>query len=484
VYTYFIEKLQNNRSSLVLFTGNAVITLLSFFILSLLSYLLPIEQFGTYRQLLTLISITVALGSFGFASSVYYFLSTADSPKEKYEHINSARVLIILGAVLSILIIALFKSTFIKEFGNPLFTGLFTLGLFVAFIQIIQTIDLNIMLDAGLLKQYLVNVIGMTLVRIGMFYYLSISQQPLYIYLWIVIITGSLQVLINFIIVQNVFKAEGFRLQVKVIREHIVYALPLGLALFFGVIMNNIDRLVLSHYIKDVKAFAILANGNFEVPVITNLYIAFSTIALPLMIKAYKENDTKELLKVRSNYIRQITPVLFPIVFALIFWSTPVITLLFGKQYVESGIIFAVYSLSLFVRFANHNDIFLISGRTVYIVIIQVAECLINLILNIILIKEYGIIGASIACVMTNFLYFISNSFISSRILKQPFKIIFPWKFLFSCAALSALLLLPYSYFRLNDTGGYWWVLCCLSYLLATGLLFYFLRKKLLANSY
>jgi O-antigen/teichoic acid export membrane protein len=87
--------------------------------------------------------------------------------------------------------------------------------------------------------------------------------------------------------------------------------------------------------------------------------------------------------------------------FYLIFFNKEIIILYLGEKYQESGIIFAIFTLTLFIRVNNYSDIIISAKKNHIILISYIISFFINIILNLFLIKYFGIIGASISTIIT-----------------------------------------------------------------------------------
>lgn len=428
---HFITKLQSNKKSFTLFTGNAVITLLNFFTLSFLSHVLQEESYATYRQLQTFTNIGMALGALGFSHAVYYYLNSEKNKELRYGIVNANRFLVLCGGFSACLIMLLLKGFFSRDFSNPEFDGVVTYGFLLIFFQIIQTTDLNILLAQNRYRQYFFSLISSILLKIVLFVYLYYTGSPLEYFVVTLIFTTLYSVVLDFIFIEKSFSERfPFRLRREQVIRQLKYGWPIGLGIFLGMIMINTDRLVISYFIKEERAFAILANGAFEVPVISNFYYSFTLIAMPGMIAAYKAGNIFEMYRQRHEYIKQVAPILFPVVLALIHWSTPLIELLFGEKYTESGPIFAIYSLILLLRFCSHHEIFMVTEKTGYIIRMQLVEILFNVMLMIVLVREWGMMGAPVACIITGYLYMITTAVVSGRITQTPLSKLFPYSFL------------------------------------------------------
>ena len=234
--------------------------------------------------------------------------------------------------------------------------------------------------------------------------------------------------------------------------------------------MNHTDKLVLSLLLKDPISIARISNGNFEVPLITVFYTSFSAIAFPLMLKEFNNNNIAGFLEIRRKYQKEVVLILFPIVLALISWAPPIISLAFGSFYASSAVFFVIYAATFFYRFSSYHDVFLITGKTKYISYIQGIELVFHVVLTYVLVRQFGLIGASIAHLITNTIYVYVCTLISKLILKVRMIDVLPFWYLYKIFFVAAIIMFPFyfisEYFNNNIVkfvfAGLYVVVCIL----------------------
>ncbi len=254
--------------------------------------------------------------------------------------------------------------------------------------------------------------------------------------------------------------------------------MPLGIALFFGVLLVQVDRVVLTYLFKDPIKLAIISNGNFEVPLITAFYASFSTIAFPKMLKAFNANNKIDMLKYRYEYQINVALLLFPIVLAFIFFSTEIMRVVFGEYYISSAKLFSVYSITFLFRFTSYHDLFLITKKTKYIAYIQAAELIFHIILTYVFIQMFSLIGASIAVLVTNLFYFLIASYLGSKVIEMPLTSLYPYKRLLMMLIISTVILLPFYWLINNVDALYLKVVFIAVYTLINIVTLYFINSK------
>lgn len=134
--------------------------------------------------------------------------------------------------------------------------------------------------------------------------------------------------------------------------------------------------------------------GNAIYPVLSRFYIS----------------SKKSLVLAYEKSFKYMFIIGLPIATGIYIFSDKIILLLYGKVYIESAIVLSILSGYLFLKFLNP-----VTGFTLMAInkqksrlFSQGLSALLNIILNFILIPLYGFIGAAIATLITEIIFFIT----------------------------------------------------------------------------
>ncbi|MFN3327625.1 MAG: polysaccharide biosynthesis C-terminal domain-containing protein [Fervidobacterium pennivorans] len=108
-----------------------------------------------------------------------------------------------------------------------------------------------------------------------------------------------------------------------------------------------------------------------------------------------------------------------------------------------------MYAITFFLRFNSYHDIFLITNKTKYISIIQGIEMIFHIALTYAFIKLFGLIGASIAAVLTNLIYAFVCIYISKNLLKVRMIDVVPFWYLYKIVFIAAAIMFPFYFLSL-----------------------------------
>jgi O-antigen/teichoic acid export membrane protein len=478
IYLSVINTIRNQKESIVLYANNAFVAVLNFVSIAFLSHVLLPQDYGSYKYMFMIISICVALGSLGFSQAVFYYIYQAQDKIEEYAYLNASRFCLILSFGISIISFYILNTILTVDQSGYAFNKFYGVLIGIIFSGIVQSIELNVFLKNRCSWFYFTNIISSYIIRLMLFYVAYLYQADLFTYVNIWFLNAILSTLINQLYLEFLYQGAPYKLSKKYILQIIKYSLPIGIALFFGVILVQVDRVVLTFLFKDPIKLAIVSNGNFEVPLITAFYASFSTISFPKMLKAFNANNKIEMLKYRYEYQINVALLLFPIVLTFIFFSTEIMTVVFGEFYVSSAKLFSIYSITFLFRFTSYHDLFLISKKTKYIAYIQAAELIFHIILTYVFIQMFSLIGASIAVLVTNLFYFFIASYLGSKVIEMPLKALYPYKRLFVLLLVSIIILAPFYWLIINMDVLYMKVILIATYTLINIITLYFINSK------
>lgn len=189
-------------------------------------------------------------------------------------------------------------------------------------------------------------------------------------------------------------------------REVLAFTIPLLSSELVYVAMNSMDAIMLEHFrsVTDVAALRAVQ------PVAAmNFYVmtSFNTLFMPLAARMFARNDREGINNLYWQTAIWIAILTFPI-FALTFsLARPITLLLYGERYENSAILLALFALGNYFHAAlGFNGLTLkVYGKLRYIVTLNIAAAVANLLVNLLLIPRYGALGAAIGTCGTLFLH-------------------------------------------------------------------------------
>jgi O-antigen/teichoic acid export membrane protein len=176
-----------------------------------------------------------------------------------------------------------------------------------------------------------------------------------------------------------------------------IEAWPIGVVTIFGTILGSIDTIILGWF-KNLQEVGFYAAAQKPIQLLILFPGLISTALLPVFSRL-SFNKSDMLKKTLAQSITLAMAISLPIVVGGVLLSTKIIVLLFGSQYTQSGILFAIMLIALLTTTSGsilYNALFA-EGQQKKILWSIAIGAISNIILCIILIPQYGMYGAAVA---------------------------------------------------------------------------------------
>ena len=178
--------------------------------------------------------------------------------------------------------------------------------------------------------------------------------------------------------------------------------LQFSVPLFFSDIFINIMLYADTFFLGIYRSASEVGIYNVALPLAASLGIfltTFSQIFYPIMSELHAKKKYDELNKNYSTVLRWIFMSSLPVVLLVIMFPENILGLLFGKEYIlgSSALVILISAYFIDVITGPAVRILMTFKRTKLVFAINVFSAVVNIILNIILIPNFGISGAALA---------------------------------------------------------------------------------------
>mgnify|MGYP001987404140 CR=1 FL=1 len=369
-------------------------------------YLGP-EQFGLFSYAQSFVGLFTAFATLGLDGIVVRELVKDKSRRD--ELIGSAFWLKLIGAFVVLIILAIA----IHFTSNDSYTNY--LVFIIASATIFQSFNVvDFYFQSKVLSKYVVyaNVISLfitSLIKVT----LILNEAPLIAFAWVVLFDSFvLAVGLMFLFLKN----STFRIwNLTFKRETAISLLKDSWPLIFGLIgvsiYSRIDQIMIKEMLDSE------AVGYYSVAVrLTEMWLfittALTTTFFPAIINAKKQDEALYLDRIQNLY-NLLTRISVTLCILMMLFSDFIIQLLFGVDYIRSSEILNVYVWSLvFVFLSNGSWSYYLNENLVKLASIRlIYGAIANIILNIYLIKEVGVVGAAYSTLIS---YAIASYFFNS----------------------------------------------------------------------
>lgn len=442
------------KKTLHYFAGNLFNKILLIVFLPIFTHFMIPAEYAVYTNFLIFIAFARLIYLLGMQESLFPYFHAETSNEYKFSLISSIYLLILFtGLILSILI--LFNNTLLSQLivRNPSYDYLIPYIVIIIFCECIYGLTLSILNMMESSANYAILGGVKNLILLILFLFGTFTNQ------------FTLQTIFQFIMISSVIAAflASFNI-IKILKKYadgsfqpkwfsIIILIPVvkfGLVMIPGtiamLILRVMDRYMLTYLsaggLHDVGIYA----TGYRVGMVMQVLVTMvSLVFFPYAMRIAKSPEAKGIYRKIYNYY-----ILFGCALGslIILFSNEIFTILIDNKYHDSFKIVFIGAISVFLLgvFNILNIGFYIKRSAKSISLAVSMGALLNLVMNYVLIPEYGIIGAGISSIAA-YLFIVIYNFIQ---VERKISIGYNEKYLF----LSIVLLLVLSYLNFHIPSG------------------------------
>ncbi|MHA6967270.1 oligosaccharide flippase family protein [Glutamicibacter bergerei] len=404
----------------------------------LLSRTRTLEEYGTYSQLLLVGNLTASIFMLGLPNSVNYFLGKARDIQERKDFLSVYYLLSTCLGIVTGLILVLSVPLIEKYFGNSLITSFaYVLATYPWFQIILSGID-NVFIVYKKMNFLVIFKVSNAILLLAAVIFVDIFQLGFSFYMLIFVGIEVTYCIAVYLIVPKVAGMLSFPRSWKLVRDILVFSIPLGLASSTGIITAQFDKLLIG-WKFDTAALAIYTNASRELPV-TLLAGSLTAVVMPVIVRLLSRNRISESIFLwgRSTLIGFA----FLSFFALGVFTFPgdTLTFLYSEKYSSGAAVMQIYALVLLFR-PTYFGMFLSStGRSKSVLWTSLCTLLLSVVFGLAGYHLFGFIGPALGSLIAIAATQFAQLILTSRYLNVSFARIFPWRGLLYILLLNILL--------------------------------------------
>lgn len=395
--------------TLYMLVGNFGSKLIIFLLLPIYTRLLSTKELGKVELVLSYSNLLLPILSFLMYEAIFR-LSMGKKEEEKQKYFTTYLIFGNITILLSFTIIC---------FINKIFAIDFQIDLTMLFLILIVTFNYEYLKQflkvLDLVKEYSFLGIIYTLLYMCLNLYL-VKVEGVFGYFKSIIITNILLIflVITFFKIFKFFNIKFF--DVDIIKEGIFYVIPLIPTSLIWWIINLSNRIILNHFYSLEYLGIYSVSSKFALILSTIFTIFYSS----WQISAIKEGERKEY-KNFYKIVFKITEIILTIaVILLLFLLQYFYKYIIGKEYIEALRYISILMFgTIFSNFSSFIGVnYVVFKRTKNAFYTGILAASLNLILNFLLIPNFGILGACISNFLAYLLFFILRKFDSKKIIE------------------------------------------------------------------
>lgn len=423
----------------VLLTFIKLVTIaVSFVVTRLLSEYLTVHDYGTYSQVLLLVSTVTSLTILGMADGVNYFYCSKSDVQERERYISTIFALqCIVSAVAGTLVMAL-TSPICTYFDNPKVQRLLIFAATLPLLQNLLSMVQVLLVSVGKARMLAVRNLTVSILRLAAVVVVVTLVRNVAIILATTLIMDVAQVLIfGFVLRKNRCGIRLRSVNLRLLKTILRYCAPMAVFTALNTLSRDCDKYLIALW-TDTETVAMYSNASKILP-FDIVVSSFCTVLLPQitrLIAAHERTKATELYQVFLEITYISTTILCCAALAC---APQLMRLLYSEKYVDGLAIFCVYIAVDLLRFTNITLILSAAGKTKKLMLSGFAALAVNAALNVVLFWLFGITGPAVATLLTTLGLGIWMLWAGARELEARLSDFFRWKYLFAFMAENAV---------------------------------------------
>ena len=385
------------------------------------------EEFGIVVNIYSFIAVLLVVNTLGFETGYFRFVKEFDSKKVRNSLIGGISIFSVFIIILTIILLPWLSSSF---------TGVYKIEWIIMLAILIVTGDAvnsipfahfrfeNKALKYSVFRllQIILTVV-LNLLYLVLFPYLSKHgvDLPGVIYdpdlkVFYVFWSNFLATFFILLIFLPGILKDKFIVSKKILLTVFKYSFPIVLVGLFGILNQNIDKILLPYLINSDDPFKQLAiyGANFKIGVLMALFTQSFRLAFePFFFKEKKDNDSKTVYSEVLKYFTFFGMMIFLGVTLFI----DIVNIILTPEYTEGNVIipFVLLSQLFFGIYYSLSLWYKLTDRTIFGFYMSLTGFVINLIGLILLVPMLGYIGAAISIFITFFTITLISYFLGQK---------------------------------------------------------------------
>ena len=402
---------------------------LGFVITRLLSEHLSVYDYGTYSQVLLLVSTVSSLTILGMMDGANFFFCSEQDVEKRENYIATLFTLQCMASALVGTTVLAAGGWLSKSFDNPDIRPLLFFAAVLPMTQNLMSMMQVLVVAVGKARILAVRNLVVSLIRLAVVLLVVFLVQNVGLILAATLLLDTAQILVFYQILKS--KACLIRLRCtdfRLARRIFSYCLPMAVFIAVNALNRDCDKYLVA-LLTDTSTVALYANASKALP-FDIIMTSFCTVLIPGITRMV---STRRLAQATSLYrlFLEISYVSTGILCCAALAAAPqLMELLYSEKYLDGVGIFAIYILVDLIRFTNITLILSAAGKTRQLMILGVGALGVNLILNVGMFHIFGLPGPALATLLTTLGTGLLMLWLNARTLETTIASFFDRKYL------------------------------------------------------
>lgn len=391
-------------------SGSLMLSLASLISFPILTRVLPMSEYGILSLITSFLGLLVALNKAGLQQSVLRYYQKGSLG------FDSTLLWLSLSLIVLITLVIQLVNYF---FPYPLIQEYFQFLCLLAALQAFKSVVLSCYTAS--LRSIWVNVFNVCHKYFGLvalvFFLFFVKEDALSV-LYSLLLTELLLVIALLILWLK--PIQFTELNKPLIKKLLIYGLPLMVVEFLQIAHAFIDRFMIEYYLGTEMVASYVAPYSMADMISNILFGAMATALVPIYMALWKEGKKQEV----ADFISDVSDyflLLFPVIITGAYLiSEPLMMLLASEKYKSSSYILpiALAGIAIFSSTFIYSAGLRLKTTQTKVVRFVFESLIINILLNYIFIKQYGILASALSTIVSYLWMSIRYYYASSEVIK------------------------------------------------------------------
>lgn len=437
-----------------------VTTGLGLIITRLLSQYLSVHDYGTYSQILLIVSTVSSVTILGMMDGMNFFYCSERDPEKREAYTATIFAMqCIVGAVAGC-IVMLLSAPLCKYFDNPDVKNLLIFAAVLPVLQNLLGIFQILLVSVGKARVLALRNFIVSLVRLAAVFLVVMVVRNVAVVLAATVLLDLGQILFFGVIL----KKSDCRISMKkvnfgLLRRILAYCAPMAVFAMVNSLNRDMDKYLIS-MMTDTETLAVYTNASKTLP-FDIVMSSFCTVLIPSITRLISQNEKRKAAELYRRFLEIAYITTGILCFAALSAAPQLMTLLYSDKYASGIAVFCLYILVDLFRFTNITLVLSAAGKTRTLMLLGLGTLGCNAILNVLLYRLMGITGPAAATLISTVLLGVLMLALSAKELGSRLRNIFDAKYLLLFTAENLVLTFFMSMVqkKLADLGMHYFVI-------------------------
>lgn len=377
-----------------------VTIVLGFTVTRLLSQYLSVYDYGTYSQILLVVSTVTSLTILGMMDGVNFFYGTQLDPRQRETYISTVFALQFLVSTVAGCVVMLLSAPLCAYFDNPRIGKLLIFAASLPLLQNLLNMFQVLLVSVGRARLLAVRNLIVSLARLGAVLLVILAVRDIRVILLTTLVLDAGQILLFW----GILRGSGCCLRLKSVNLKLVgtilrYCAPMGVFTAISALNRDCDKYLIA-LMTDTQTLAVYANASKILPfdIVMN---SFCTVLIPHITRRVAEGDRAGAGKLYRLFLEISLLSTGVLCCAALAASPQLMNLLYTEKYAAGLPVFCIYILVDLLRFTNITLVLSAAGKTARLMCYSLGALVMNVALNYVFYRWMGICGPAVATLVT-----------------------------------------------------------------------------------